>query len=74
MKGQLGASMRYRNMKQSDFIEQAKGYVKGMQTAIKIINKIDREHPEYKMPMEMWCRLRAEVGKAEDFLAERGKM
>ena len=65
--------MRQGNMKQSDLIEQAKGYIKGIKTAIKIIDKIDFEHPEYKMPMEMWCRLRAEVGKAEDFLEERGK-
>lgn len=57
-------------MKRCDAVEQAKGYIKGIKTAKEIIDRIDREHPEYPMPMELWCDLKAEIGKAEDFIGE----
>lgn len=55
-------------MTKEEAIEQAIGYKKGIQKAEEIINRIDLEHPEYPIPLEMWKRIRTELGKADDFL------
>lgn len=53
-----------------DAIIRAESYKQAMEKAIKIIDKVDMEHPEYPMPMELWARLRKEIGDAETYLYE----
>lgn len=59
-------------MTKYDAIQRAIQHKRAMKRAIKIINYIDRQHPEYPMPMEMWTLLEKEVGDADTFLYDNG--
>lgn len=60
-------------MKQSESLAYAEGYKAGLERAWAIFRKIDQEHPEYPMPMELTGRMARAKGEVEDYLYERGE-
>ena len=52
----------------------ALGFKAGIEQLWKIVQKIDREHPEYPIPFELDGRYRKLLGSVEDYLFENGGM